>query len=55
MKYIKDRLSEPSTWKAIILGGLQIAGTLQPQYLPVIQVVQGLVLTHMVVTPDPQK
>lgn len=55
MNYIKARLSEASTWKAIIIGGLQIAGTIQPQYLPIIQVVQGLVLGHMVVTPDPQK
>ena len=55
MNYIKARLSEASTWKAIILGGLQIAGAIQPQYLPIIQVVQGLVLGHMVVAPDTKK
>lgn len=54
MKYIIDRLREPSTRNGIAVA-LTIAAQLQPQYAAMLLTLTGLIAGHTIVTPDPQR
>lgn len=54
MKYIIDRLREPSTRNGIALA-LTIAAQLQPQYAAILLPLAGTIAVHAAVTPDPKR
>ena len=54
MDEIKKRLSEPSSWNAIILAALAQAAISFPQYAPVIGIVSTVLGVAGVAMPDKQ-
>ncbi len=54
MKYIIDRLREPSTRNGIALA-LTIAAQVQPQYAAILLPLAGLIAGHTMITPDPKR
>lgn len=54
MKYIIDRLREPSTRNGTLLA-LTIAAQLQPQYAVTSLPLAGTIAVHTAVTPDPKR